>query len=60
VATLALTANSEVILRFLHEVQGAVAPQRGTVTVTLDNAPSTGTFSVTYNDGAYGSKTKVI
>jgi hypothetical protein len=59
-ATLALTANSEVILRFLHECQAAAAAQRGSITLTLDNAPPGGTFGVTYNDGAYGSKTKVI
>jgi hypothetical protein len=56
-ATLVLTGNAATLLRFVQEIKGAVASGSDgrTYTVTLDDAD----FSVTYTDGAYGSKKKV-
>jgi hypothetical protein len=56
-ATLALTGNAGTLLRFAKELTGALAGNSDTkaVTVTLDDAD----FSITYTDGAAGSKKKV-
>jgi hypothetical protein len=56
-STLVLSGNAGTLLRFCNEIKGAVASGSDgrTYTVTLDDSD----FSVTYTDGAYGSKKKV-